>query len=175
VKPQASDPRRLDVAALCRGSESVEGRAPLAGLPRLCDMLVLPQGDAPDVAWSAQGSLRARPGAAAERWLRVRAEARVVLQCQRCLEPLPQGLQADRSILFVDSEKEAERLDQEIEDDVLALPPRFDLLEWIEDELMLALPLVPRHDACAALPAGAEAPERARPFEALAALHRGDR
>jgi uncharacterized protein len=51
----------------------------------------------------------------------------------------------------------------------------------IEDELLMALPLVPRHEAC---PAGlkmavadpnfdAQEPEKAHPFAALAKLRRG--
>jgi uncharacterized protein len=49
----------------------------------------------------------------------------------------------------------------------------------VEDELILALPLVPRHDACPqplAAPATAEEPlaERPNPFAALAALKRGE-
>ena len=49
---------------------------------------------------------------------------------------------------FVKGEDAAAALDAEAEDDVLALTPALDLRELIEDELLLALPLVPRHAHC---------------------------
>ena len=59
---------------------------------------------------------------------------------------------------------------------VLALTPALDLADLIEDELLLALPLVPRHDVCPAplpVPDNADVPEEdepVNPFAALAAL-----
>ena len=38
--------------------------------------------------------------------------------------------------------------DEDSDEDVLALTPSLDLLPLVEDELILALPLVPRHEAC---------------------------
>jgi uncharacterized protein len=72
----------------------------------------------------------------------------------------------------------AAELDADHEDDVLALNRSLDLRSLVEDELLLALPLVPRHDVCPEpLPLvdddeNAE-PERANPFAVLAALKRG--
>ena len=61
---------------------------------------------------------------------------------------------------------------------MLALAPDFDLRALIEDELLMALPLVPRHDECpdavqlsvqsADFDAAQE--EKTNPFAALAAL-----
>jgi uncharacterized protein len=60
---------------------------------------------------------------------------------------------------------------------VLALPRTLDLRELVEDELLLALPLVPRHDTCPVPlnltvdPVETDAPaERKNPFAALQAL-----
>ena len=60
---------------------------------------------------------------------------------------------------------------------VLALSRSFDAIELIEDELLLSLPLVPRHEVCPVpLPrpvddlSHAEGDERPNPFAALAAL-----
>jgi uncharacterized protein len=88
----------------------------------------------------------------------------------------------DRWIRFVDTESEAAALDVDSDDDVLALPRHLDARELIEDELLLALPLVPRHEVCpeplpvpdaAAEPAAEVEAERPNPFAALAALKRG--
>ncbi len=91
------------------------------------------------------------------------------------------ALEAERRIFFVEGEEAAAALDAENEDDVLALAPALDLKELVEDELLLALPLVPRHEVCPeplprALveddPAGEPADH---PFAALAALKQGSR
>ncbi len=65
------------------------------------------------------------------------------------------ALEAERSIFFVEGEDAAAALDAESEDDVLALTPALDLEALIEDELLLALPLIPRHER---LPGAVAAP-----------------
>ena len=101
------------------------------------------------------------------------ARAVVPLQCQRCLQTLAEPLQVERRIRFVRTEEEATRLDEESEDDVLVQPSRLDLQELLEDELILALPLVPRHTVCPqplaaeAEPAPQEIATAAHPFAAL--------
>ncbi len=54
----------------------------------------------------------------------------------------------DRSFRFVADEDTAAALDDEAEEDVLALSRSFDLLALVEDELLMALPVVPRHEVC---------------------------
>jgi uncharacterized protein len=51
-----------------------------------------------------------------------------------------------------------------------------DIAAWVEDEAILSLPLVPRHDDChTRLPAevASEAAERPKPFAVLADLKAG--
>lgn len=175
------DPQRLDVAAFARAAATLpEQRRPQAQMPRLCDALMALPGDTapPPVSWWAQGETRQVAGGPPRIGLHLHAETVVTLQCQRCLQPLQEGLQIDRHFQFVAGEAEAERLDEESEDDVLALSRSFDLLTLLEDELILALPLVPRHDVCAqplaapSSPADPVAAEAPHPFAALAALQR---
>jgi uncharacterized protein len=90
------------------------------------------------------------------------------------------ALQVERRLRFVHGEDAAAQLDAQSEDDVLALTRALDLRELIEDELLLALPIVPRHEVCAeplpvAIDAEADAPAgdpAPGPFAALAALKR---
>ena len=62
---------------------------------------------------------------------------------------------------------------------MLVLSRQFDLRELVEDELLLTLPIVPKHEQCPALlPSAApglaaEDVAPAHPFAALAALKRG--
>lgn len=148
----------LDVASFCSDGGVLEGERSLGTLPRLVEAVRC--GDdgfagAAAVRWRAAGDVQRRSGAL--RWvIALSIETDVVLECQRCLQPVTLPLRVQRHVVFVPGEDEAARLDEEIEDDVLALPARLDLFGLIEDELLLALPLVPRHLACPRVATGHE-------------------
>lgn len=176
------DALRLDVAAFAGDGARLSGRWPGASLSRLAEGQSPPQDLAlPEVAWAAQGDKRPVTGSESELWLALQVDTVVWLTCQRCLQPLEQPLTLDRRLRFVRGEAEAETLDAESEDDVLALSRSLDLRELVEDELLLALPLVPRHDVCPQplpMAVDADAPaeddaDRPNPFAALQALKRG--
>ena len=176
---RASDPHKLDLRRFARDDGLLQGDWPQDRFTRLSSSLMPPLADAPapPVRWSALGQQRLVKGAETEVWLHIEGDTVVRLECQRCLQPLNASLRVDRQIRFVAGEDEAARLDEDSDEDVLALVARLDLLELFEDELILALPLVPRHETCpeplAASPIGkapvAEDP-RPHPFAALAAL-----
>jgi uncharacterized protein len=54
----------------------------------------------------------------------------------------------DRSFRFVSDEDVAAAQDEESDEDVLALSRSFDLVELVEDELLMEMPLAPRHETC---------------------------
>jgi uncharacterized protein len=172
MKERSLDPLALDVSALCKQAGVLQGQAPLMSMQRLSEAFVAASDSS--TGWQANGSLRPVTGGEPELWLALQAQSEVPLQCQRCLQPMAEKLVVDRHFRFARSEEEAAALDEESEDDVLALPARLDLLALLEDELILALPIVPRHDVCPQpLPLPAEAPEEqaaANPFAALATL-----
>jgi uncharacterized protein len=180
ARERAFDLHRLDVRAFTAAAATLQGEAAQATFTRLADSVLALPGDSlpPPVAWQAQGEQRPAPGGPAQPWLHLQAQTRVALQCQRCLQPMHEALQVDRWFRFVDNEDEAARLDEESEDDVLVVSRAFDLAELLEDELILALPIVPRHEQCPEplpLPADdddAEEEAAPNPFAALAALRR---
>jgi uncharacterized protein len=182
MKSREFDPDRLDVAAFAKAGEQMEGDWPLDALPRLAGSVVrdVDAAERDTVHWETDGEQRQRAGAAtADAWLHVRAQTSVLLECQRCLKPFRAPVEVERSYQFVHGEETAAELDLESEDDVLAMTRSLDLRELIEDELLLALPLVPRHEVCPeplTLPADAAAEEiepAPHPFAGLAALKRG--
>ena len=172
------DPRKLDVRAFAAAGAELSGDTAQADLPRLAaSLLALADTVPPPVYWQAQGELRPVSGGNPVVALHLQARTTVLLQCQRCLQPLHEPIEIDRRFRFADDEEEAARLDEENEDeDVLVANRSFNLLGLVEDELILALPIVPRHAECPQplLPAAAdEAAETApNPFAALAALRR---
>lgn len=87
-------------------------------------------------------------------------------------------LDVDRSYRFVADEATASALDDSCEEDLLVLSREFNLSELIEDELLMALPLVPMHEICPEQPKMAvidadfeqQLQEKPNPFAALEAL-----
>ena len=83
-----------------------------------------------------------------------------------------------RSFRFVETEELAQAQDDEAQEDVLVLSRAFNLLELIEDELLLAVPLIPKHEVCpvavklAVADPGFEAAleQKVNPFAVLAGL-----
>lgn len=182
MKAREFDPLRLDVQEFARAGASLQGQWPLESMPRLA----LTQHEEAttrgrEARWSVRGEQVERTGAPAQVWLHLEADAGVALQCQRCLRPVEEQLRVERSFRFVSGEAQAEALDADSEEDVLAMTRGLNLRELLEDELILALPLVPRHEACP-VPLQAElepeepappAEERPNPFAVLAQLKKG--
>ena len=176
MKSRVTDPRHLDAEAFAQESVRLEGRWSQDDLLRL-KQSTLPESGA-EIAWTAEGERREGRAGSAETWLHLTAETSVTLQCQRCLSPMTVPLSIDSSIQFVAGEDAAAALDADSEHDVLALSRDLDLLTLVEDELLLALPIVPRHEECPVpLPSAAGEDEVARenPFAALQGLKSGGR
>ena len=149
MKTSRHDPLRLDMAAFAADGASQSGLWPGSALTRLAESQTPPQDMAlADVVWQAQGERLAQAAGEPEIWLTLQVQASVWLTCQRCLQPMAVPLALDQRLRFVQGEAQAEALDAESEDDVLALARWMDLRELAEDELLLALPLVPRHETC---------------------------
>ena len=173
-------PDRLDIKAFAQAGGHLAGHDSLLKYERLAQEA---KGLHPDlyVDWDARGELRAEPGSGGQTWLHLRVHATFPMTCQRCLAPVDVPLDVDRSFRFVADEATAEALDDESEEDLLALSREFHLRELIEDELLMALPVVPRHEVCPdpeALESSAEDfeaanAEKPNPFAALASLRVG--
>ena len=181
MKEHEHIPQKLDVAAFARDAATLQGEWPAADLQRLAEAAApeAPASTWPAVQWTLTGERREPRGAAAQTWLHLEAQATVSLSCQRCLQPVQERLNLSRWFRFVQDEQAAASLDADSEDDVLALEKHLDAQELVEDELLLALPLVPRHEICpqplpmpsdGLLPDGESGAERPHPFAALAAL-----
>lgn len=142
-------PDRLDVKAFVQAGARLEGHDSLLQYERLAQEA---KGLHPDlrVDWQAQGELRPVVGGAGapQPWMHLTVAATVPLQCQRCLSGVDVLLEVDRWFRFVADEATAEALDDEAEEDLLAISREFSLHGLIEDELLMALPVVPRHDVC---------------------------
>ena len=174
------DPQHLDVLAFARDACHLQGEGVMADWPRLASEQ---HGDtlAPGALnWQLDGRTVSQSGGPDQIWLDLRASVQLPMQCQRCLTPVLETVEAERSFRFVADETTAAAEDNDCEEDLLPLEPRPSLYELLEDELLMALPLVPMHDACP-VPvsmqsgdvAAADGPveeQRPHPFAALSRL-----
>jgi uncharacterized protein len=175
-------PDRLDVKAFAQAGGQLSGHDSLLKYERLSQEA---KNLHPDlrVDWTATGEIRTALGGIGQVWLNVQVQATFPMECQRCLTPVDVPLAVERSFRFVADEATAEALDDESEEDLLALSREFDLRELIEDELLMALPVVPRHDECpTAVPLAssdddfeAASAEKPNPFAALASLRKEEK
>jgi uncharacterized protein len=140
-------PTHLDVKAFAHAARTLTGQAPLSEFQRLIQET---QGLGAENAlnWLARGELQIDEAGAEQVWLHLTIDTCLPLTCQRCLGPVDIVVAIQQSFRFCDSEEVAAAQDAEAEEDVLVLSPAFDLRELIEDEVLMALPLVPRHETC---------------------------
>ncbi|MEW6467195.1 MAG: YceD family protein [Pseudomonadota bacterium] len=153
----------LDVRALIRQGITLKGEVQVAELLRLRDTVLQ---DAP-VRFSFSFG-KSDEGLAV---VTGKVRGTVELTCQRCLEPVPIEVDADVALGVVDSEVEAKRLPPDLDPLVLGEDP-VRLVDLIEDEVLLALPVVPMHaHPCVPAHREHEGVEKAdNPFAALRGL-----
>jgi uncharacterized protein len=152
-------PAAIDGLAFARNAAVLEGRLGLESLPRLaqsgCSASVL------DFVLKGEINERGRPG------LRLAVDGSVRLECQRCLDSLDLPLHLETELQFAVSEAEMAAAEDDVER-VLA-GREMSVAALVEDEVLLALPMVPKHERCSAA-ADLEGGARAPAFRALAAL-----
>jgi uncharacterized protein len=143
--------RQLDARAFTRSGGSLRGNAALSDFPRVARDCV-DGGTGKVVAWSASGELRSSADEPPKLLLHLTVGAVLPLTCQRCLEPVATAIAVDQWFRFVPDEDTADAQDDESAEDLLVESAQFDLRELVEDELVLAMPLIPNHEVCPTAP-----------------------
>ncbi len=116
----------------------LEGEIPLEKLHRLTPLLESARG-------SVKAALRFRQDERGWPIIALEYETAVRLVCQRCLEPVEYELEDRVEFAVLESPAMAQHLPEEYEPLVLE-DERFSPAMLVEDELIIALPLVPRHE-----------------------------
>jgi len=131
LQPVEIDPRRF-----CRDALSWETRSDVSAFPRL-------------VREFTQGELFCRVDGRADAHggmvLDLRIHGEVELTCQRCLGGLKHVVAVDRIVRLAGNEVELARLDALPDGDAILAGDRLDLLQLVEDEVLLSLPLAAMH------------------------------
>ncbi|MDT4852781.1 Large ribosomal RNA subunit accumulation protein YceD [compost metagenome] len=198
------DAKRIDAFAFARLGKEAQGSVPLVRFTRLVDGLPeQPAGEAGLVYWSVRGEEGKSGLLAGLPLLHLHVQANPVVVCQRCNVPFAYPVDSEVLLQLVKSEDDLDDgfasgehsggiEDEDDEDEegkgfVSSLPEKvvgshhFDLLAQIEDELILSVPYVPKHDVCpgAQANAGEASPEepavkRPSPFAVLEQLKHKD-
>ena len=153
----------LDGLEFARNGGVLDRRVSVAEMPRLADSLAAAAG------WLAVRIEGARDEEG-KSWLQLEVAGSLVLRCQRCLGPLEFPLAVNSRLQLI-APGEAWPDDELADDsaDAIAAVGAIDVLALVEDEVLLALPIAPRHGKCEPPALAADVPEPS-PFAALASL-----
>lgn len=154
----------IDSLAFARDGAALEGKLRVSDLGRLHDQLTKLEGE---LSFQLQGRLTGRENTPE---LLLSVQGKLSLRCQRCLEGLPFQVQVDSVLELIESEDDLTQEDLEDDSrDFLPAQKDLDVAGVVEEEVLLALPVAPRHECCV-MPEASVATEKASPFAALAAL-----
>lgn len=164
---QTQLPETLDFVRQVERNRTIEGEYPLPKFTRLCEALT-----------SNEGTIKVKlvfghtVGFAS---LKGAVSAKLLVECQRCLKPLETEVVGSFKFALVNSEEDFDLLPDELEPYILEGDEQ-SIIELIEDELLLSLPMVTVHDnACSEVlnkqeKAKQAEKEASHPFAALKAL-----
>lgn len=155
-------PAVIDGLAFARSAGVLKGRLGMDSLPRLAQSGC--SGAALDFILSGEMNERGKPG------LRLAVTGSVRLECQRCLGEVEWPLRIETQLELAVAEAEMLAADDDI--DRVVASHDMNVAALVEDEVILALPMVPKHERCQAA-AGADGDSKPSAFQALAALKKG--
>lgn len=167
-------PRALALFDFARGGGTIQGRVQLSAMPRLMALLSESREDLSPISWSLRGDQRERVGLRPQPMVHLHVRGELPLTCQRCLQGLLFGVDEAVDFRLVADEPALTQAELEAEDEALPATEPVNVLELIEDQLILALPIVPMHERCPQAEGSAtavakedDAGERQHPFAHL--------
>lgn len=132
-------PKEIDPYRMAQNGLQIAGEISIASMPRLCEALLNDQG-------TVTADLKFDVDEIGTPYMKGVLKTDVVLQCERCLSPMTLPMAVDCSLGMVISESKIASLAEQYEPWLLESSDPIELSTVIEDELILALPLVPRHE-----------------------------
>lgn len=146
---------------------SVSGVIALTDLNRLSDVLV-------DTAGEVTYRLVGEFGLDRKARLRLTATGMLPVRCQRCLGGMewPLGIEVVLELVRPGQPIPEDELEND-EFDAIEAVPDLDVLALVEDEIVLAVPIAPRHESCDA-PRPVKGSEKESPFASLVKLRKND-
>jgi uncharacterized protein len=124
----------------------------IEALPRLAEEVsTIASGDG--FHWQIQTHYENSPGADPRQIVALEVKGRIHLVCQSCLQDFGLDLAQKSQFIIVATEADADAfpLDDDLPEPLVA-SQQFDLLGLIEDEILLSIPLIPKHPEGACQP-----------------------
>ncbi len=158
-----SAPPLINSLEFARDKQRLEGQLPVARMARLQDQLTDAQGELRYVVQGGVNELGVPK-------LVLSLEGSCWLRCQRCLSALEYPVTLQSTVLLR-TEAELDALEDDDEDfDSILAEASLDILNLLEEELLLSLPISPRHSSCQMETSQALAKDSTHPFAALEKL-----
>jgi uncharacterized protein len=132
-------PKDIDPFRFANTGRELEGELAQADLPRLADVLRHTDG-------TVTVSMRFDVDDTGTPFMQGHFTTTLSLSCERCMQELTLSVEVDTLLGIVRHEKLAENLSDQYEPWVIEEHDVADPASVVEDELILALPLVPKHD-----------------------------
>ncbi len=162
----------IDSLDFAGNGRQISGEVPVAALPRLLDALEDPRGT---LEYTVRGGVDKQGNPL----LDVSITGNCRLRCQRCLGATEHAVRIDTRLLLRD-QASLDALDDEVaggedeEFDSILADAHLDVLNLLEEEILLSLPIAPRHElgVCQAAGGGNKHEEEKNPFAVLAKLKR---
>ena len=156
----------IDGLEFAKAASKLQGAWPAAGFVRLLDALRTKEGT---LSYELQGV----PEAYGRPALRLKVDGVLPLVCQRCLGSLEYPLHIEELLLLVSTQAEVDTapLDAQGPESIVA-GREMQVLSLVEDEVLLAIPIAPRHPACAGDSEGSRG-AKPMPFAGLRGLMGG--
>ncbi len=134
----------IDAFEFCRSNGHREGVTPVAEMSRLNKDCADHSGS---ISWAVDGatSKQGYPQ------LTLSVQGTVQLECQRCLTPFSFEMDSSTVLMLGKDDEHADEIEEVIADesiDVIVGSRNCDIRDLIEDEALLALPQVPKHEVC---------------------------
>jgi uncharacterized protein len=162
----------IDSLDFARNGKRVSGELPVSELPRLLEGLETPPGV---LHYTVQGGVDKQ----GIHFLDVDVVGLCRLRCQRCLKGLDYPVQLETRLLLRD-QASLDALDDDAADgkeekfDSILADTHLNVLDMLEEEILLSLPIAPKHElgACQATDGKNTQRDERNPFAVLAKLKR---
>ncbi len=162
-----SEQARIDCLAFAQDSGVLESVVAVRDFTRLCESLADSTGE---IHYRIEAGLK-KSGCA---FMRLEASGQLQLQCQRCMQAFGWYVATSSHVFVAHDEAELDAWDRQAEglEEAVLADSQFDWFAWLEDEILLTLPIAPIHlaDACPIPDQPLLPVRRPNPFAALATL-----
>ncbi|PID33913.1 MAG: hypothetical protein CR955_00075 [Thiotrichales bacterium] len=138
-------PVEVDPFKLVEQGRQFKGRIPLSDYPRLKDLLYV--GESSSNKNLVEVNLEFARNETGLPVIKGQIEAEMQMVCNRCLDATALSIETQTEVVLVGSDAQAERL-QDAFDIWLVEDQTLNLKDFIEDELLLSMPLVIAHEEC---------------------------